>query len=328
MKSDPSDWGTPMALNSVTGSGRSALDILETAFDALVRGPRPIEVDGVALGHGLPARLVPLDELRAILLHPSLPYAARDAVWRELVRLARTAGPSWVVGAAGVALPGLRALAGELARGFHGDSHDLDAEMLSGFVVALRELDLSRGKIAARLSYAAYNAGRRLRRRLEDSPGRHGEFTGSLPPPAPWGHPDLVLGRAVGLGIITPLHADLIGRTRLEGVPLQQAAAELGLSYLAAWRRRDRAEQRLAQAIRGAQLENLEPPASKNRPAGGICQCRDTAPAPPAGGDGTRRCPRQPPLPHTGRQGPPRAAAGHPVCRHRPSRCARGRWPR
>jgi hypothetical protein len=313
-----------MAINSANGSGRSALDILESAFQALVRGPRPIAVDGAALGHGLPARAVPLDELRALLLHPSLPYAARDAVWRELVRLARTEDPSWVVGAAGVALPGLRVLAGELARGFHGDSHDLDAEMLSGFVIALRELDLSRGKIAARLSYAAYNAGRRLRRRMEDSPGRHGEFTCSGPPPAPWGHPDLVLGRAVGLGIITPLHADLIGRTRLEDVPLQQAAAELGLSYFAAWRRRDRAEHRLAEAIRASQLEDLEPPASKNRPLGGICQCRDTAPAPPANGDGTRCCPREQPLPHTGHHRPPRAA-GQPVCRHRPPRCAQGR---
>jgi hypothetical protein len=316
-----------MVINSVNGSGRSALDILESAFHALVRGPRPIAVDGAALGHGLPARPVPLDELRAILLDPSLPYAARDAVWRELVRLARTAGSSWVVGAAGVALPALRARAGELARGFHGDSHDLDAEVLSGFVITLRELDLSRGKIAARLSYAAYNAGRRLRRRLEDSPGRHGEFTCSLPPPAPWGHPDLVLGRAVGLGIITALQADLIGRTRLEDVPLQHVAAELGLSYCAAWRRRDRAEHRLAEAIRGAQLENLEPPASKNRPPSGICKCRDTAPAPPANGDGTRRCPHQPLLPHTGHHGLPRVTADHSVCRHRPSRCARGRRP-
>ncbi len=42
-----------------------ALDVLDTSFRLLVAGPSPLAIDGAALGHGLPARLIPLDQLRA-----------------------------------------------------------------------------------------------------------------------------------------------------------------------------------------------------------------------------------------------------------------------
>src|SRR6266536_2671373 len=205
-------------MSTCTGEdfGPSPLDAVDSTFQALVSGPRPLAVDGARIGHGLPRRLVPLDELRVMLLHPSMSYAARNAAWRELVDLARGYDPAWIVGAAGVALPALRERAGRLA---------------------------------------AYNAGRRLRRREAAHAGRRAELAESVRPPRPSGHPDFVLARAVAAGVITRSAADLIGRTRLEDVPLSQAAAEAGLSYTAALNRRWRGERRLARAIADGELE-------------------------------------------------------------------------
>jgi hypothetical protein len=246
-----------MSTHTGDGFGPSPLDSVDTTFQLLVRGPRPLAVHGARIGHGLPRRPVPLGELRVMLLHPSMSYAARDAAWRELVDRARSGDPAWVIGAAGVALPALRQLAGRLATDYDGDTHDLDAEMLTGFVQAIRDIDTSAGRIAARLCFAAYNAGRRLRRREAAHAGRRTELTESVRPPQPWGHPDFVLARAVAAGVITRTAADLIGRTRLEHVPRSRAAADNGLSYTAARNQRRRGELRLARAIHDGGLSDL-----------------------------------------------------------------------
>ena len=62
----------------------SPFDTLEKTFDLLVTGPTPLALDGTSLD-GLPDRAIPLDELKAMLLHPSMAFAARDAVVDELV---------------------------------------------------------------------------------------------------------------------------------------------------------------------------------------------------------------------------------------------------
>jgi hypothetical protein len=237
--------------------GSSPLDVLDATFRLLVREPHPLAADGARIGHGLPPRPIPLDELRVMLLHPSMNYAARDAAWRELVDRARGEKPAWIVGAAGVALPALRQLAGRLAAGYDGDTHDLDAEMLAEFVQEIKVVDTSAGRIAARLCFAAFNAGRRLRHREAAHSGRRADLPESALPVQPWGHPDFVLARAVARGVISRTAADLIGRTRLEDEPLSKAAAANGLEYTAAQVQRWRAEQRLAQAIRCGGLSDI-----------------------------------------------------------------------
>ncbi|RGC65537.1 hypothetical protein C5N14_28445 [Micromonospora sp. MW-13] len=77
--------------------------------------------------------------LRDWLLTHSRAYTARDAVWRELILRARLDGPAWVVAAAGMALPALRRCAGQLRVGWSGDAHDIDAEILTAFLAALRD---------------------------------------------------------------------------------------------------------------------------------------------------------------------------------------------
>ncbi|GAA4694042.1 hypothetical protein [Phytohabitans rumicis] len=103
---------------------------------------------------------VPLPALRDWLLaHPSA-YAARDAVWRELIRRARQGKPEWVIAAVGMAVPALVAMAGTLAAGYRGEAADIDAEILTGFLEGLRSgVDPDRDAPHASLCYAAWRTG-------------------------------------------------------------------------------------------------------------------------------------------------------------------------
>jgi hypothetical protein len=85
----------------------SPFDTLEKTFDLLVTGPNPLALDSTSLD-GLADRAIPLGELKAMLLHPSMAFDVRDAVVDELVARSRAKGGAWTVGLAGVLLPGLR----------------------------------------------------------------------------------------------------------------------------------------------------------------------------------------------------------------------------
>lgn len=245
----------------------SPLDVLETSFRLLTTGPDPLALDGHALGCGLPARPLPLDELRSVLLHPSTGFAARDAALGELVGRAQADGGAWTVGLAGVLLPGLRRVAGHLAREFPGDTADIDAEVLAGFLEALGKLHLHPGRrrLAAHLLWGAFNRGRRLRRMELEAFVRRVPFeaTSAVPPP-PAGHPDILLARAVRHGVLAAWEAELIGATRLEGEDLLRLAAEGGykLDTLRHWRRA--AERRLAAWLLTGTVP--APPVSGERP--------------------------------------------------------------
>jgi hypothetical protein len=228
-------------------------DAAETAFRLLCAGPDPLALHASTIAAGLPDRPVPLNELRVLLLHPATGTVARNRVWAELVRRARAGEPAWVIGLTGIAMPGLRRAAGSLAASWRGDPADLQAEVLTGFLAAVRALDpddLDQVPLASRLCWAAWRAGQETvladagwasRRRdlaeWRDGPGR------------PWGHPDLVLSAAVRQGILTAGQAELIGRNRLEGVPLSQIAAETGISHSALCNRRRKAEKAITDAI-------------------------------------------------------------------------------
>lgn len=227
----------------------SPLDSVDFAFRALTEGPAPLAVDGRRISSRLPQRRIPLDELKRLLLHASASPTVKDAAWAHLVRSARHRGPSWVIGAVGVALPGLRRAAGRVARGYRGDTTDIDAEVLTGFLAALRTVDVTRPAIALRLCWAGYRAGVRLRYADAAFASQHTEPMASGAPPRPWGHPDLVLADAVAKNVITAGQAELIARTRLEDLALHDAARELHISYAAAKMRRLRVEWRLADAI-------------------------------------------------------------------------------
>jgi hypothetical protein len=230
------------------------LDAVQRAFDLLVCPPTPLAFDGRPFA-GLPDRVLPLDELKKILIDDATPRPVRDEVWRELVVRARRDGPSWVVAAAGIALPGLRRMAGMLARGWHGDSSDRDSELLLGFVERLRTVDLGEPRIVGKLIDAGARAVKAARERQEDVSTVRVHATWSLPPQQPWDHPDWVLARAVHAAVISPEEYQLIAGTRLDEVGLAVLADKLGISVAvaAAWRRK--AELRLAEAIHAGEVD-------------------------------------------------------------------------
>lgn len=226
--------------------GRSPLplDTARSAFDWLVTGPHPVSIDG-CLFPGLPRRDVPLNEVRDRLLHPSCSQSTRDAVWAHLVARSRTEGATWTLGCVGVALPALMRIAATLSARFAGDVSDIHAAVLTGFLNELAHVELSKPRIMLRLRWAAYRAGHVAVRDALDAPVPAGSRFRPSAPALPSGHPDFVLARAVAEGVLTASEAELIGSTRLEGLPLAKVAQARGASYPTVHQARRRAERRL-----------------------------------------------------------------------------------
>ena len=234
--------------------GTYPFDVAESTFRLLCTGPSPLAVDGRRIGHGLPARPIGLTELASMLMHPVTPYPARDAAWRLLITRARTAGPGWVVGAVGVALPALRVSAARLSRTFTGDAQ---AEILAGFLVALDGCDLDAPRVCSRLCNTAHVTARARLRTTEPATSGEVTFQPTSTVPAPlFGHPDFVLARAVKAGVITADEAELIGVTRLEEVTLAEYADRIGAPRWRLYKTRTRAEERLATALRAGALSD------------------------------------------------------------------------
>lgn len=223
----------------------------------------PLDVRGF---DGLPERILPLDELRTVLLAAGTSHQVRDVVWRELVIRARRDGPAWRVAAVGMAMPGLRRQAGLLAAGWRGDTHDLDAELLVGFMERLATVDLGEPRICGRLIDAGVRAARKIRDAESDTMLVRSSVPGPLLPIRPWDHPDLVLARAVATAVIDREEARLIAVTRLEDGTLARVAVELGITAQTASAWRARAEQRLQRAIGDGELAFVPLRARGQRP--------------------------------------------------------------
>lgn len=228
---------------------QSPFDALEESFRILSEAPRPLAIDGKEI-EGLPDREIPLAELRSMLLHPLVPYPARDAAIAVLVARANSEGGRWSVGIAGVLLPGLRRAIWPLFEACPDKLEELESEALCAFLKALGRCRPDRVRAAAWLCWRVREgAARVLRQEIAEraSPG-----TDPVPgaPPRPWGHPDFVLAKVVAAGAIDLEDADLISATRLEHQSLATAAERLGISYKACQLRRARAESALAAFLR------------------------------------------------------------------------------
>ncbi|MFI5916497.1 hypothetical protein [Dactylosporangium sp. NPDC051541] len=231
----------------------SPLDAAERAYELLLQPPTRLGFDGCGVA-GLPQRLLSLRELRALLLHRQTGPAVRDTVWADLVGRARLDGPAWVIAAVGLAMPGLRSSAGRLAAGWRGDTADLDAELLTGFVARLSTIDVDGPRICGRLLDAAVRAGRRFRDREQGLDVLPLQAVGPVLPARPFDHPDLVLVRAVAAGVIDADEARIVGATRLGEATVAQCADMLGISVALAYAWRRQAERRLADAIAAGEL--------------------------------------------------------------------------
>jgi hypothetical protein len=225
------------------------LDVARQCFTFLVTGPDPISVNGRDFSW-LPPRAVPLDELRDRLLKSHCPRSTRDAVWAYLVQRSRDEGATWTLACVGMALPALGGAVRWLSARCPGDRFDIEAEVLSGFLTGLATVDLSRPRVLVRLRWVAYRAGHAALCEALDAPTPVAPGFRSSAPRPPWGHPDLVLARAVAASVMSPIDADLISATRLGDVPLTDWAGERDMTVGAAYKARRRAEHRLVTFLR------------------------------------------------------------------------------
>ncbi|MEV0429662.1 hypothetical protein [Micromonospora sp. NPDC050495] len=231
-----------------TRTAATALTTAEKAFELLTCEPAPLVFDARPVP-GLPDTTMPLDELRNLLLYERYDSDVTDALWRQLAHHARHWGPAWVVGAIGVALPALTHLAARISRGDVRHADDVDSEVLAGFLQALRTADLTPPRLWLRLCWAAWRAGAAV---VKADDGEELPFelsNGSRTPRMPYGHPDLLLGRAAAAGLITAEAAELISATRFGDALIERLAVEKGVTAPVLRMRRRRAERVVAAAV-------------------------------------------------------------------------------
>ena len=227
----------------LAGSGAlRPLAVLDRSFRLLVCEPAPLALDGFAVD-GLPDRPIPLDVLRSMLLHPSVGFDTRDTALTWLVGRAQAEGEAWLVGLAGVLLPGIGRRVYPLCRAFPRLAHDLEAEALVGLLQAVQSWQLGQDRVATRLVWAAARGAYRLLRREAALGDRETSVgLGLEPPPRPPAHGDLLLAQAVRAGVLSAEDAELIAATRLQEIPLRELAGRFGVGYEALRKRRWRAE--------------------------------------------------------------------------------------
>ena len=117
----------------------SPFDTLEVCFRLLTDGPAPLALDGRQIGHGAPARQIPLDELRALLHHPTTTDDLQRCAVQKLFRLATYHRGCWTIGLAGILLPGLRAIARTAPWDHHRLGNDAEADLLEQLRTAIRQ---------------------------------------------------------------------------------------------------------------------------------------------------------------------------------------------
>lgn len=240
---------TPQPDQTAPDPRQLPLDTARECFAWLVTGPQPLALDGRVFP-GLPARMIPLDELRDRLLRRQCPKTIRDAVWAQLITRARRQGASWTLACAGMALPTLASTVSWLTARYPGDAFDVQAEVLTGFLNAVASVDVDRPHVLARLRWAAYRAGLAALYEELDAPTPLPPGFRSTPPRPPWGHPDLVLARAVREQVLTRTEADVIGSTRLEDISVSQWATDHHTTVQSVYKMRRRAERRLTDYLR------------------------------------------------------------------------------
>ncbi|WP_239542677.1 hypothetical protein [Micromonospora terminaliae] len=255
-----------MATTTRTRTANTALTTAEKAFELLTCQPAPLVFDARPVP-GLPDTAMPLDELRKLLVFQRYDSDTTDELWRQLAHHARECGPAWVVGAIGVALPALTHLAAKISPGQPGHADDVDSEVLAAFLQALRTADLAPPKLWLRLCWAAWRAGAAVVKTNNDQELPPDLPSGSRSPRMPYGHPDLLLGRAAVAGLITAEAAELISATRFGDALIEQLAAEKGVTAPVLRMRRRRAERIVAAAVTRGDLSDAARSSDRHEPA-------------------------------------------------------------
>jgi hypothetical protein len=145
-------------------------------------------------------------------------------------------------------------MAAPIIRAYPRQADDIESELVAGFLAGLRREPLQPPRLWLRLCWAAW------RTAIDSVKGEPADQlpadipTGSRSPTLPYGHPELILGRAAAAGIITAEQARLIADTRFGDTLVEQVAAEQGLLPSVVRMRRRRAERHVAAALRRGEL--------------------------------------------------------------------------
>ena len=245
----------------------SPLDELDRAFLSLAQAGCPVSLPAdVVVGEDGVGDVLSVDRVRAALAHPATEPAARTRIWREVVARAQRDGEPWGTVAAGLAVPVMRRMLCRLPRGGAVDRAEVEQEMLTAFLEAVRSVDVAEPELDRALLGAADRAGHRhvyaacryaratarpVDHDAGEPPARDGQVSG---PEAggEHGHEYAVLVDAVRAGVITCLEAQVIGRSRLGGESMTALALERRMSRRHFYRYRADAEQRLGAFLREA----------------------------------------------------------------------------
>ena len=200
----------------------TALDLAAVAFDEAADSGR-YRLDLPQMQPDIPAGRIGLRDLRALLAGSTPRGVWRAAVWREMA--CRQGDEGWLSGAVGVALPALRRVAAGLAGDDPTIRPDLDGELVTGFLMALRRLAPEAPLLEVWLLWTAYRTG--LAYAAVHCPllpiGTCVPASAGVPP-RPWGTGLRPLLRAAArAGVLVAGEAELLWAVRGEG----RAPAEL-----------------------------------------------------------------------------------------------------
>ncbi len=209
---------------SVDDREPTALDLAGIAFEEVLATGRCV-LEGRTVHPGLPDRPLGIGELRLLLSRRSSPPGLRAAVWREISL--RQGDDGWLVAAVGIALRELRRIADRLAAGDSQIRADLDGEVLTGFLTALRAIPPRAPGLAPMLTWSAFRHGLAYAFvHSPDVPTGTCVPVAAAVPPRPWGAGlGGLLGQATRAGVLSGAQAELIRVVRDEGVPVAVLAA-------------------------------------------------------------------------------------------------------
>jgi hypothetical protein len=230
----------------------TTLEAVERRFVELSGPPAAVTLDGCGIGAELPQRPIPLDELRIIMLKRKTSWHTKGAAWAELVRRAQDRGEPWITAAMGMAMPMLKKIAGNAARGFHGDIADFDSEIVEGFLYALNTVDPRAPNPYTSLRFMAQRYATEARASEDRILGQTTEFdeaSAAVYRPHVVGHPDLVLARAVRDHGLSDQEAGLIARAHLDGEGQASLAEACGVSPYLLRQQLARAQDRLVRFL-------------------------------------------------------------------------------
>jgi DNA-directed RNA polymerase specialized sigma24 family protein len=210
------------------------------------------------LADGAPPRAMHPVALRGWLLSETTGYAQRDAAWAAVVAAARDSGPDaagYRLLAVGLALLGLGGWRRRIRVVTAQDVPDIHADLVVGFFTRLTSIDTRRANIAGRLidSAIGYAATRHRRHHARPRP-----LDPNGAPATGWSGRDAGLQACLNAAAarlartgqrIHPRDLELVAATRIDHRPLAEVAAGLGISVDAAYKRRQRAEHRLATVL-------------------------------------------------------------------------------